>query len=315
MCTMVIVKERREVMGTIIKLDNLTKRYGKAVVVDKFNLEIEQGSVCGLIGPNGAGKTTIMKMMAGLARPNGGKMEFFGQKGNRITSTRMSFMIENPMLDINMTARQNMEYIRFLKGVADDKKIVELLKFVGLEDVVDKKVKTFSLGMRQRLGIAMSLLSDPEILILDEPVNGLDPEGMVDVRMMLKKLSKEKEVTILISSHLLSELSELCTEYAIINGGRLVEKITAEELAVKCENHIAIQTDDINRTVALLEEELHIKNYKVYRNEELHLFEYLDDLKTVSQTITGAGQTILKFVCEGASLEDYYLSKVGGNNV
>ncbi len=300
---------------TIIKLNNLTKRYGKATVVDNFNLEVEQGSICGLIGPNGAGKTTIMKMMAGLTNTSGGTMEFFGQKGNGITSSRMSFMIENPMMDINMTARQNMDYIRILKGIADPKKTEELLKFVGLSDVIDKKAKTFSLGMRQRLGIAMALLSDPEILVLDEPVNGLDPEGMVDVRLMLKKLSDERNVTILISSHLLSELSELCTEYAIINGGRLVEKISAEELLVKCENHIAIRTDNINRTVALLEEKLHIKNYKVYRDEELHIFEQLDDIALVSKTITDAGFTILKFVCEGASLEEYYLSKVGGNNV
>ena len=300
----------------VLETKGLTKKYGKATVVDNFSFKVEKGHICGLIGPNGAGKTTIMKMMAGLTKSNGGSLELFGtDKDLDRNRRRISFLIENPMLDINMSAYKNMEYIKYLKGIPTSEKIEDVLDFVGLGDVKNKKVKKFSLGMRQRLAIGMAILSKPEILVLDEPVNGLDPEGIVDVRKMIKRLVHEEEVTVLISSHILSELSELCTDFAIINHGCLVESITAEELEVKCENHITLKTDDINRTATILEEKLGITKYKVFRDEEVHIFEKLDDVSTVSRAITDSGLTILKLVEEGASLEEYYLSKVGGSNV
>ncbi len=299
---------------TIIQIEGLNKSYGKAKVLNDFKLRVERGKICGLIGPNGAGKTTVMKIMAGLTSQDSGVVEYFGKRKNTSSMRRLGFMIENPMVDINMTAEQNMAYIMRLKGVVDKDKISELLKFVGLGETGKKKVKAFSLGMRQRLGIAMALMSDPEILVLDEPVNGLDPEGMVEVRMILKRLAREKNVTILISSHLLAELSEMCDEYSIINHGTLVEHITADELKIKCEHHISIRTDNIEQSCAALEEKLGIKNYKVFRNEEIHVFERIDELAAISKTLTDSGFTILKFVCEGASLEEYYLSKVGGKN-
>ncbi|MCQ2467282.1 MAG: ABC transporter ATP-binding protein [Clostridia bacterium] len=299
---------------TVIKLDKLTKAYGKVKVVNEFNLEVKRGHIYGLIGPNGAGKTTIMKMMAGLTSVTKGSMEFFGDKNLDKNRPRMSFMIENPILDINMTARENLEYVGYLKGIPSQEKYDEILEFVGLGKVGKKRAGNFSLGMRQRLGIAMAIISEPEVLVLDEPVNGLDPEGIVDVRNLLTKLSQEKNVTILISSHLLSELSEFCTDYAIINHGQLVETISAEELRIKCENHITIKTDDIPATTAVLEQKLGIKEYKVVHNEEIHVFEKVDELMTISKTITDAGLTILKFVAEGANLEEYYLSKVGGEH-
>ncbi len=300
----------------VLETKGLTKKYGKATVVDNFSFKVEKGHICGLIGPNGAGKTTIMKMMAGLIKSNGGSLELFGTgKDLDRNRRRISFLIENPMLDINMSAYKNMEYIKYLKGIPTSEKIEDVLEFVGLLDAKDKKVKKFSLGMRQRLAIGMAILSKPEILVLDEPVNGLDPEGIVDVRKMIKRLVHEEEVTVLISSHILSELSELCTDYAIINHGCLVESITAEDLEVKCENHITLKTDDINRTATILEGKLGISKYKVFRDEEVHIFEKLDDVSTVSRAITDSGLTILKLVEEGASLEEYYLSKVGGSNV
>ena len=300
----------------VLETKGLTKKYGKATVVDNFSFKVEKGHICGLIGPNGAGKTTIMKMMAGLTKSNGGSLELFGTgKDLDRNRRRISFLIENPMLDINMSAYKNMEYIKYLKGIPTSEKIEDVLEFVGLLDAKDKKVKKFSLGMRQRLAIGMAILSKPEILVLDEPVNGLDPEGIVDVRKMIKRLVHEEEVTVLISSHILSELSELCTDFAIINHGCLVESITSEELEVKCENHITLKTDDINRTATILEGKLGISKYKVFRDEEVHIFEKLDDVSTVSRAITDSGLTILKLVEEGASLEEYYLSKVGGSNV
>ncbi|MCR5802771.1 MAG: ABC transporter ATP-binding protein [Clostridia bacterium] len=300
----------------VLETKGLTKKYGKSTVIDNFSFKVEKGHICGLIGPNGAGKTTIMKIMAGLTKSNGGSLELFGTgKDLDRNRRRISFLIENPMLDINMSAYKNMEYIKYLKGIPTSEKIEDVLEFVGLADAKDKKVKKFSLGMRQRLAIGMAILSKPEILVLDEPVNGLDPEGIVDVRKMIKRLVHEEEVTVLISSHILSELSELCTDYAIINHGCLVESITAEDLEVKCENHITLKTDDINRTATILEGKLGISKYKVFRDEEVHIFEKLDDVSTVSRAITDSGLTILKLVEEGASLEEYYLSKVGGSNV
>lgn len=299
----------------ILALNNLSKKYGKALVVDSFDLSVEKGHICGLIGPNGAGKTTIIKMMAGLTAPDSGSMSFFKKTENPDTARhRMSFMIESPIIDPGMSARENMQYVRYVRGVADENKIDEVLSLAGLSDTGKKLASRFSLGMKQRLGIAMALLTSPEILVLDEPVNGLDPEGIVDVRHMLKRLAEEQNVTILISSHLLSELSELCTDFTLISRGKRIESFSAEELQIKCRNHISIKTNNIDQTAAVLEETLHIREYQVIHGDEIHLFERLDDIETVSKAITDQGLILTKLVNEGENLEQYYLAKVGDEN-
>lgn len=298
-------------MEEILQLERLTKIYGKAAAIDNFDLTVEKGHIYGLIGPNGAGKTTIMKMIAGLTAPTSGTIKIFGDSKNLDESrSRMSFLIEAPYLDKSMTAQENMQYIRYMRGVARKERIDEVLEFVGLADVGKKKVGQFSLGMKQRLGIGMALLSSPEIIILDEPVNGLDPEGIVDVRNMLKKLCMEENRTILISSHLLSELSELCTDFVIINRGKLVESFSDVELAEKCRSFLTIKTNDIDRTAAVLEQELHVTDYKVVDKEEIRLFSHLEEVERVSKTITDSGLILTKLVLEGENLEEYYLSKV-----
>lgn len=304
----------REVLKTnpIIKIENLSKSYRKAKVVDSFNLSIERGHICGLIGPNGAGKTTIMKILAGLCEKDSGTISFFEDSDNLDKNrSRMSFMIENPMLDGSMTAKENLEFIRCVRGVPDKKRINEVLDFVELEDN-NKKVSKYSLGMKQRLSIAASLLSSPEVMILDEPINGVDPEGIVDIRKMLQKLSSEQNVTILISSHILSELAELCTDFAIIYGGKLIEELSAEELAIKCRNHISLKTDDINKTTAVLEDKLDIRNYNLLHGDEIHIYERTDEIMLISKTVTENGLIITKLTNDGENLEEYYLSKVGG---
>lgn len=299
----------------VLELKNISKKYGKATVVDNFSLNVEKGHICGLIGPNGAGKTTIMKMMAGLASPTSGEIGFFGKNDNLdLSRKRMAFMLEAPIIDKSMNARQNMEYVRYVKGVADKKKIDEMLDFVGLGNVGKKAVGKFSLGMTQRLGIAMALLTEPEIMVLDEPVNGLDPEGIVEIRLMLKKLSEEKNVTIIISSHILSELSELCTDFSIINHGKQLENLSREELMAKCRSYYAIRTNDINRTAAVIEDKLGTKQYKVIHGDEIRLYDFLDNVEKVSKTITDNGLILTKFISEGESLEEFYLSKVGAEN-
>lgn len=302
-------------MEPILEVKNLTKVYKKVPVVDNVSFSLQKGHIYGLIGPNGAGKTTIMKMLAGLTEQSSGEINLFGSAKNLDKSVdRMSFMIEAPYLDGQMTARQNLEYMRYVRGVADKNRIDKVIDFVGLSDVGKKPVKNYSLGMRQRLGIGMALLSEPEIMVLDEPVNGLDPEGIIDVRKMLLKLCEEDGKTILISSHLLAELSELCTDFLLIRKGKIIEEFSAEELEAKCRNHLTLRTNRLDETAAFLENELGIKEYKAVHGEELHVFEKLNELEEISKAITDNGFIITKFVVEGENLEEYYMSKVGDKN-
>ncbi|MBR6477973.1 MAG: ABC transporter ATP-binding protein [Lachnospiraceae bacterium] len=298
-------------MDYVMELEGLSKSYGGKKVVDSFSLKMEKGHIYGLIGPNGAGKTTVMKMMAGLTGPDCGSMKFFGSENLDKMRERMSFIIEEPYMDLSMSARQNMEYVRRLRGIPDVSRIDELLTFVGLGETGKKPAKNFSLGMRQRLGLAMSMLPGPEVMVLDEPINGLDPEGIIDVRNMLKQLVSERNMTILISSHILKELAELCTDYAIIREGRLIEELSHEELLQKTHTRLALQTDDIAHTATIMEEKLNIHDYKVTHENELLIYEGLDDLKRISKTITDNGLIITRFNLEGESLEEYYIGKVG----
>lgn len=299
---------------SIVSLSGLTKTFGRRAAVSNVSLEVQRAHICGLIGPNGAGKTTIMKMLAGLCEPTSGSMSLFGSGDLAAQRSRVSFMLEAPIIDPGLSARDNMRYVQIIRGVADDDRITSLLELVRLDPAEKKSVRKYSLGMKQRLGIAMALLPDPELLVLDEPVNGLDPEGIVEIRRLLKRLCEEQGKTILISSHLLAEMAELCTDYAIINRGALVEQLSHEELLSHCRDHISIRTDDINRTAAVIEEKLGTRNYRVVHGEEIQLMERLDDIAGVSRAITESGLTITRLISEGESLEQYYLSKVGDNN-
>lgn len=302
-------------METILQLKGLTKVYGKAKVVDNFSLSIKKGHIYGLIGPNGAGKTTIMKMIGGICMPSSGSIEMFGSEDNLEKSrNRASFMIEAPYIDGSMSATQNMEYIRYMRGVSDKQKVKEILEFVGLKDTGNKKAKFFSLGMRQRLGIGMALLPSPELMILDEPVNGLDPEGIVEIRHILKKLCDERGITILISSHLLSELSELCTDYVIIDKGRLMDSLSQEELSQKCKNYLSVSVEDdkLEQLANVLSQKLMINDFKVIDEKEIRIYEQLGEVGRISKSITESGLILTKLNIEGENLEQYYLSKISG---
>ncbi|MBQ6170504.1 MAG: ATP-binding cassette domain-containing protein [Ruminococcus sp.] len=301
--------------NSVITMTNITKRFKKAEVVKNFSLDVKKGSITGLIGPNGAGKTTIMKILAGLMFQTSGELSFYGSRDDLdLNRRRMSFMIEAPIVDYNMTAYENLNYVRYVRGYPDKKRIDEVLDIVDLKDTGRKKALKFSLGMRQRLGIAMALLTKPEVLVLDEPVNGLDPEGIVEVRHILQKLSEDQGVTILISSHLLSELSELCTDFSIINKGQLVENLSLEELHDRCRSHIVLRTNNTEKTAAVLEDKLSIGSYKVLRSGDIEIYEQLDAVERISKTVTDSGCIITKLYESGQSLEDYYLEKVGGSH-
>lgn len=217
-------------MEKIVTLKNLCKKYGKQCVLDVTEVEFAKGKIYGIIGPNGAGKTTMFKLLAGLIQPTLGDMTFFeGRKTPQEARKKISFMIENPYLDLGMTATQNMNMLAILYD-AEPKNVEKLLKLVGLGKTGKKKVKNFSLGMKQRLGIAMALLKNPEMIILDEPMNGLDPSGIVSIRKLLENLCVKNKITIVISSHILSELELLADVFYLIQNGKIIDKKRQEEL-------------------------------------------------------------------------------------
>ena len=302
----------------IISVTGLTKQYMKKTVVDNVSFTIREGMICGLVGPNGAGKTTIMKMIGGLVIPTAGELSIFGEKseeGLAHSRSRISFMIEIPYAKKEMSAVQNLEKIRLQKGIPDKGRIDEVLKLVGLENTGNKPVKNFSLGMKQRLGIAAAMMSKPEVMVLDEPVNGLDPEGIVEIRELLLKLNRDEHVTILISSHILSELSMLCTDYMFIRNGKLVETLSDEELRRCCHEYYHIHTDNDEALPAMLENKLGIKDFDVEKDGSVKLYERIDEIRLISKTMFENGIIPLEIHMQDANLEDYYMKLVGETDV
>ena len=234
----------------VLKTHNLSKKYGEQWAVDNVNMTIEKGQIYGFIGQNGAGKTTLIRLITGLIHRTSGEIELLGASTEAELNkarTMVGSLVETPAFYGNMTARENLEVSRLVRNIAGKESIEEVLSLVGLKDVEKKKVKNFSLGMKQRLGIANALLGNPRFLILDEPINGLDPVSIVEIRELLKKVNKEKEVTMLISSHILGELSELATNYGIINNGKLIEELSAEQLRENCRQYVQIQASDVKK--------------------------------------------------------------------
>lgn len=300
--------------NVIIDANHLEKRYMKQTAVKDATFQIREGMICGLIGPNGAGKTTIMKMLGGLIIPTGGTISMYGktdENGLAKSRNRMSFMIEIPYAKEKMTARENLEKMRLQKGIPDKNRVEEVLKIVGLENTGKKEVRNFSLGMRQRLGIANALLSKPEVMVMDEPINGLDPEGIIEIRELLLKLNQEEHITIIISSHILSELSLLCTDYIFIRHGKIIQNITAEELRDCCKESYHIHTDQDPAAVAILQEKLGITNFSVEEDGSIQVYERLDELKLISKTLSDNGVIPIGLSMREANLEKYYMDMVG----
>lgn len=299
----------------LLKTYNITKKYGEQLAVDNVNMTIKKGDIYGFIGQNGAGKTTLIRLITGLIHKSGGEIELLGaNEENELNKARtmVGSLIESPSLYTNMTARENLEVSRLVRNIPGKKCIDEVLELVGLKDVEKKKVKNFSLGMRQRLGIANALMGNPKLLILDEPINGLDPMGIVEIRELLKKINKEKDMTILISSHILSELSELATTYGIISNGKLIEEITAKQLSEKCRQYIDLKVDDTARAVILLERELGISDYEVLEDSNIKVFSNLDNVGEVNSLLSRSGIIVESISVKGENLEEYFMNKVGG---
>ena len=297
----------------IVEISNLTKQYGKQKALDDVSFTIKEGSIVGLIGPNGAGKTTIMKIMGGLAFPTSGELKLYGatdEKGLNHARSRMSFMIETPYAKEKMSAKENLEKQRLQKGIPDRKRIDEVLKIVNLENTGKKSVRNFSLGMRQRLGLANALLGKPEFMVLDEPINGLDPEGIVEIRELFRKLNKDENITLVISSHILSELSLLCTDYVFINHGRIKGTFTEEELKAACSEYIQINTDNNEKASSLLIERCNIEKMDVIKDSGIRIYEKLDEIKDISEMLYENGVIPVEIAKNAVSLEDYYMKMV-----
>ena len=300
-------------MEYLLSTNNLTKIYGKQRAVDKVNIHIRKGDIYGLIGKNGAGKTTILRMIGGLAKVSEGEYSLYGYTGSDIkkVQSRVGILIEEPGVYANMSAYENLKLKCIAAGVKDKGIINEILATVGLSGVGKKRVKNFSLGMKQRLGIALALVGNPDLVILDEPINGLDPQGIAEIRETIERLNREKGITFIISSHILEELSKIATNYGIIHKGVLVKELTKEQLWENCGEYIEIHTEHVKQACTVIEN-MNIKNYKVIDARTLHVYERLEESADITYALSTNGVKIKEIAVKNVALEEYFLKLTGG---
>lgn len=302
-------------MREVIKTNNLVKKYGQNLILDNVSITVNQGEIYGLVGDNGAGKTTLFRILSGQSYHSDGSYELLGLSGEKEiikARKRIGAMIENPSFYPNMTIEQNLEYYRIQRGIPGKKNIDKVLKEVGLFEAKKKKFSNISLGMKQRLALALALLGEPELLILDEPINGLDPSGIIEIRDLLIKLNREKNITIIISSHILSELYNVATCYGFLSKGKLVEELTLEELNERCKSYLEINVTNPKKLSVLLEERLGYKNYKIMPDGVIHLFEKNPVNEEISKLAVDNNIGLKGINEKSANLENYYLSLIGG---
>ncbi|MFU1879736.1 ATP-binding cassette domain-containing protein [Enterococcus faecium] len=296
---------------TVLKVTGITKKYGAAKALDKVSIEIKRGMIYGLIGENGAGKSTFMRTIMGLISIDEGSIELFGTTDLQAARRRMGQSIETPALYPELTARDNLR-IQAANGGVSDREIEDLLKMMRLENTGKKKAKNFSLGMRQRLAIANALITNPEFLILDEPTNGMDPAGMAEMREIIQRLVKERGITVLLSSHLLDELSQIATHYGILHEGHLIKELSKEELAQESRQFIKIDTSATEQAVTVLDS-LGYRDYFVQSSRVIQLFEGIDQVAAINQALVEAKVPVDGIHLVGQKLEDYFLQLTGGN--
>lgn len=292
----------------ILKTNNLTKKYGDFIALDNVNVNIKEKDIYGLIGRNGAGKTTLMRVISTLTSKTSGSFNLFNSSDNDITETkkRIGCLIETPAFFPNLTAYGNLKYYSIQKGITDLSKITKALEIVNLNNTGKKKFKTFSLGMKQRLGIAFAILDNPDFIILDEPINGLDPIGIGELRDTFKRLNEKENMTILISSHILSELYLVATKFGFIENGKLVKELTKEELDIECSKTLVIKTPNIKKATSVIEKYLKTNNYKLISNNEIRLFDYLDNPAKVTKSLCENDVDVMSIYETGLSLEEYF---------
>ena len=303
-------------MEYILETHDLTKKYGQKEAAKDVNLHIKEGQIYGLIGRNGAGKTTIMRIISGLARPTRGSYSLFGKTGLEMQKMlkNVGVLIEHPGLYPKFSAYENLKIKCIGMGIKPKGYVENLLKTVGLENTDTKKgAGSYSLGMRQRLGIALALVGDPKMIILDEPINGLDPQGIAEVRETLSRLRDERGITIMISSHILDELAKVADAYGVIHEGKLLDEFSAEELHERCGTSLIIRTDNPAETLRVLEE-MNLRGAVHEPDGALRISTGMDRTKEISKAIVGAGIGLEEIYLRSLSLEEYYLSMTGGEH-
>jgi len=305
-------------MSYILKTYNLIKAYKGKEVVSNVNMNIKKGEIYGFLGPNGAGKTTVMKMMTNLVKPTSGEIEIFGEK---LTDTsyevlkRLGTIIEYPIFYDKLTGRENLELHCEYMGYYDKKAIDKALELVNLKNIDNKPVKDFSLGMKQRLGIARAITTKPELLILDEPINGLDPIGIKELRDLFKMLSKEYGITILLSSHILGEIEQMADTIGVINNGRLIEEVSMESIRESNTEYIEIATNDCKKAAYILSNTLNISNFKVVDNCLIRVYTATVPQSIISKTLIMNDVVIEGITKKNSSLEDYFLNLLNGGGI
>jgi len=295
----------------IIQLNQATKEYGSVMALNHVNMNIQKGCIYGLIGDNGAGKSTLLKAIAGHIFLTSGEVELWGkceEKELENLRKRMGCMVEQPGLFPQMTVEQVLKYYCIQKGIPDDKKIEEMLKLTNILEKRKSKCKTLSLGQKQRLGLAIAMLGEPQLLILDEPINGLDPSGIIEFRTLLQRLNEEKGITILLSSHILTELQQVATIYGFLSKGKLIEEITEEELLEKTSDCIEIKVSDIETYSALLSKHFPNERYTVFHDNIIRIYDYQKKEEDYSQLASQNGICITGMKIIQWSLEDYYMT-------
>ena len=298
--------------NTVIKLRDISKKRGQTEILNHLNMTVYQKDIYGFIGQNGAGKSTTMKIIMSLIKETQGQLELFDSLDNQINRSRIGAIIENPAFYPYMTAYENLKYYVQYKGIVEINSIEKVLKMVGLENVRKKKYKNYSLGMKQRLGLALALINNPDLLILDEPLNGLDPQGIVELREILSHLNKKYGITMLISSHILDELEMIATRYGFIHQGQMIEEITAEKLQEKLKKYISLDVENIGLVSITLEQKLHTENFKVMDDHTIYLYDFVNESSLVATTLIQEGVILNKMNISNVSLENYYLSLIKG---
>lgn len=298
----------------VLATHGLTRAYGRTLALDQVSVTVRRGEIYGLVGRNGAGKTTLMRLVTGQSAITSGSLELFGATGSAVRQerSRTGAMIETPSFSPFLGARENLEYYRIQRGIPGKDAVEEALELVKLTDTGTKTFKTFSLGMKQRLGLALALMNHPDFLILDEPINGLDPEGVAQFRQLLKKLNREKHTTILISSHILTELSSIATCYGFLEKGRLVEEITAQALQEKCRTCLRLRVSDAAKAAVVIHIQLGTEKFQVMPDNTIELYDYLDRPQEVSGALAQEGVSLLSMEQRGSDLESYFLNLIGG---
>jgi len=311
----VITKKWEELcMEYVLQTNGLTKMFGKKAAINNVSLSVRKGDIYGFIGKNGAGKTTLIRVVSGLAKPSGGSIKLFESEDLGSQRRKTGTMIENPAVYPNLTAEQNLHYYCRLLGLEPKDNIDEMLALVGLGDTGKKKAKNFSLGMKQRLAIAVSLLDNPEFLMLDEPINGLDPSGIKEIRELILRLNKERNITILISSHILGELSKIANRYGVINNGLLVDEFTNQDLENRCNGELEIKVDNTEKAGDILVKLLGQGNFGIFDNNTIRTRD-LDKAGLIITELAQNGVIVSGSTIIGQDLEGYFMQLMNRSDI